>query len=186
MEFCPTWCWKLLYHKVVDHIQMWSKSDENKRHFLLTLASINENTNLMQRSYVFISPQSSTLHVSVVTSTHHQELQTCTIRYGIIDHGISPWMWSRLPTEFCASVVLARQCTVRVVVEFDTKSCIYVKKCSWGWVNLSPETCRADLKRSINEKVVASCWLFTSLYWPCAVTQMSSPIANIHGVLINP
>ena len=32
---------------------------------------------------VFISPQSSTLHVSGVTSTHHQELQSCTIRYGI-------------------------------------------------------------------------------------------------------
>ena len=34
------------------------------------------------------------------------------------------------------------------------KSCIYVKKCSWGWANLSPETCTADLKRLINEKVV--------------------------------
>jgi hypothetical protein len=32
------------------------------------------------------------------------------------------------------------------------------------WANLPPETCRADLKRLINEKVVASCWLFTSLY----------------------
>ena len=30
--------------------------------------------------------------------------------------------------------------------------------------NSSPETCRAELKRLINEKVVASCWLFTSLY----------------------
>jgi len=29
---------------------------------------------------------------------------------------------------------------------------------------LSPETCRAELKRLINEKAVASCWLFTSLY----------------------
>ena len=29
---------------------------------------------------------------------------------------------------------------------------------------MSPETCWADLKRLINEKVVASCWLFTSLY----------------------
>ena len=28
---------------------------------------------------------------------------------------------------------------------------------------MSPETCRADLKRLINEKVVASCWLFTLL-----------------------
>ena len=37
-----------------------------------------------------------------------------------------------------------------------------VKKCSWGWANLSPETCRAELKRLIYEKFVASCWLFTS------------------------
>jgi len=25
-----------------------------------------------------------------------------------------------------------------------------LKNCSWGWVSLSPETCRADLERSIN------------------------------------
>ena len=45
-----------------------------------------------------------------------------------------------------------------------------VKKCSWGCANLLPETCRADLKRSINEKVVASCWLLTSLImeWLCS------------------
>ena len=40
-----------------------------------------------------------------------------------------------------------------------------IKKCSWGWVNLAPETCRAELKRLINENVVASCWLFISLYF---------------------
>ena len=28
---------------------------------------------------------------------------------------------------------------------------------------MSPETYRAELKRLINEKVVASCWLFTSV-----------------------
>ena len=30
-------------------------------------------------------------------------------------------------------------------------------------VNLLPKTCRAELKRLINKKVVESCWLFTSL-----------------------
>ena len=30
---------------------------------------------------------------------------------------------------------------------------------------MSPKTCRAELKRLVNEKVVASCWLFTSLYY---------------------
>ena len=32
---------------------------------------------------------------------------------------------------------------------------------------MPPETCRAELKRLINEKVVASCWLFTSLLFYC-------------------
>jgi len=35
---------------------------------------------------------------------------------------------------------------------------------------LSPETCRAELKRLINEKVVTPCWLLTSVssfkLWP--------------------
>ena len=29
---------------------------------------------------------------------------------------------------------------------------------------MSPETCTADLKRLINENVVTSCWLFTSIW----------------------
>ena len=53
------------------------------------------------------------------------------------------------------------------------KAVYTVKTCSWGWANMPPETCWADLKRIINEKVVASCWLFTSLYWWCTVTQTS-------------
>jgi hypothetical protein len=31
-----------------------------------------------------------------------------------------------------------------------TRSCICSQKCSWGWANLTLETCKADLKRSIN------------------------------------
>ena len=49
-----------------------------------------------------------------------------------------------------------------------------VKKSSWGWANLSPETRRAELKRLIKEKFVASFWLLTSMYWWCTVTQTSS------------
>ena len=44
------------------------------------------------------------------------------------------------------------------------KAVYTVKKCSWEWANLWPESCWADLRRSINEKVVGSCWLFASLY----------------------
>ena len=51
------------------------------------------------------------------------------------------------------------------------KAVYAVKKGSWGWANLSPETCRAELKRLIYEKVVASCWLFTSLYQICTGIQ---------------
>ena len=38
---------------------------------------------------------------------------------------------------------------------------IQSKKSSWGWANLSPETCRAELKRLVKEKVVVSRWLLT-------------------------
>ena len=37
-----------------------------------------------------------------------------------------------------------------------------------------PKHVGVDLKRLIKEKVVASCWLFSSLYWWCTVTQTSS------------
>ena len=40
---------------------------------------------------------------------------------------------------------------------------IQLKNCSWGWANLSPETCRADFKKINKRNVVASCWLLTSL-----------------------
>ena len=57
------------------------------------------------------------------------------------------------------------QCTGRQQCRCIVQKAVYTaKKCSWEWANLSPETCNADLKRLINEKVVASCWLFTSLY----------------------
>jgi len=42
--------------------------------------------------------------------------------------------------------------------------CIYSQKCSWGWANLSPEICRAELKRLISEKVFTSYLLLTSWY----------------------
>ena len=34
------------------------------------------------------------------------------------------------------------------------KAVYTVKKCSWGWANLSPETCRANLKKLINERLL--------------------------------
>ena len=59
------------------------------------------------------------------------------------------------------------------------KAVYTVKKCSWGWASVSPETCRAELKRLIHEKVVASCWLCTSLYrfthLLCLLMRLQSP-----------
>ena len=79
---------------------------------------------------------------------------------------------------YSAFVTIHRSAAVSV---HCTKSYIYSQKCSWGWANLSPETCRADLKRLINEKFFASCWLLTSLCWWCAVTQTSTSI-KIHSL----
>ena len=45
-------------------------------------------------------------------------------------------------------------------------------------MNLSPETCWADFKRLINEKVVASCWLFTSSFPIQLDTFHNFPYAN--------
>ena len=61
-----------------------------------------------------------------------------------------------------------------------TQSCICSQKCSSGWANLSPETCRTDLKRLINEKVVASSWLLTSLN---LVLLFSASLWYFHSLL---
>ena len=58
---------------------------------------------------------------------------------------------------------------------FVPKAVYTDKNCSWGWNNLSPETCRADLKRLINEKVVASCWLFTAPKIHCPLQKTTRP-----------
>ena len=75
------------------------------------------------------------------------------------------WLYTQLlvqcadtATDRCHRGTGRQQC--RCIVP---KAVYTVKKFSWGWANLSPETCRADLKWLINEKVVASCWLLTSL-----------------------
>jgi hypothetical protein len=59
------------------------------------------------------------------------------------------------------------------------KAVYRVKKWSWGWANLLPETCRVDVKILMNEKVVASCYLLIWLYCSgihcrsCAVFDVS-------------
>ena len=52
------------------------------------------------------------------------------------------------------------------------KAVLTVKKCCWGWASLSPETYRADLKRSIN----GICWTLLVAY---IVVLMMHCLTNI-------
>ena len=55
------------------------------------------------------------------------------------------WLYIQLLVQ-CTDIAAGRQ-QYRCIAP---KAVYIVKKCSWGWAGLSPETCRADLKRSIN------------------------------------
>ena len=69
-----------------------------------------------------------------------------------------------LPTGATLEMELRSISTGRQQCRFIVPKAVHtVKKFSLGWANLSPETSRADLKRLINEKVVESFWLLTSL-----------------------
>ena len=124
---------------------------------LLQSLKINNDVNNQQdaTTFSFIKLIKSALHVSGDKFAHSQEL--------------SFWLYIQLLVQ-CTGTAADRchggncgtgwqQC--RCIVP---KAVYTVKNCAWGWANLSPETFRADLKRLINENVVASCWLFTSLY----------------------
>ena len=71
-----------------------------------------------------------------------------------------------------------------------TKSSVYSQKVLLRMVNLLPKTRRAELKRLINKKVVASCWLFTSSYWSmicnieCSLCRRVLQIPHIVKLLI--
>jgi hypothetical protein len=61
-------------------------------------------------------------------------------------------------------LVPSRPCHQSAAVSVHcTKSCVYRKKCSWGWAKLSPETCRVDLKGSISGICCLTCWSYQNL-----------------------
>ena len=96
--------------------------------------------------FLFIDLFKSALHDLGDKLAHHQEhFLTVYTAFGTMYRQccrpVPPWH---------RSAALSAHCT---------KSCIYSQKCSWGWTIFSPETCRFDLKRLINENLVASCWL---------------------------
>ena len=87
---------------------------------------------------------------------------------------IQPYMFRAtnspiLSSTFWLYIQLLVQCTETAADRCIIPKAVYtVKKCSWGWANLSPETCRAELKKINKVRVVEPCWLFTSL-WLCEV-----------------
>ena len=128
-------------------------------------AVINNDVNNQQyaTTFSFINFFNSALHVSGDKFAHPQE---------------------HFFTVYTALVTMRRHCCRTVhrsaaVSVHCNKSCIYSQKCSWWWANLSPETCRAELKRLINEK---GCCILLVIYivvlkW-CTVTQTSSSVIN--------
>ena len=85
------------------------------------------------------------------------------------------WLYIQLLVQWADTIADRQQC--RCIV---SKAVYTVKKCSWGWVNLSPETCRAELKRLINEK---SCCILLVIYIVvlkrCTVTQTSNSCIHL-------
>ena len=94
----------------------------------------------------FVHPQEHFLTVYTAFGTLHRLCCRPVVRF----------RWNISSNSTCATGRQQRRCIV-------PKAVYIVKKCSWGWANLSPEICWADLKRLIKEKVVVYCWLFTSL-----------------------
>jgi hypothetical protein len=91
--------------------------------------------------------------------------------------------WYKAPTLLPTSATVEMELTFHLNRGTGRQQCrcivpkaVYtVKKCSWGWANLSPETCRAELKRLKNGK---SCCILLVIYivvlkW-CTVTQTPS------------
>ena len=108
-------------------------------YYIINTASLNDVNNQQDATpFSFINLFKSAQHVSGDKFAHPQE---------------HLWLY----------IQLLVQCTASAADRCHGSDGTDVQKYSWGRANLSPETCWADLKRLINEKVVPSCWLFTSL-----------------------
>jgi len=103
-------------------------------------------TNKMQQ-IPFIDPFKSALHVSGDKLAHPQEQFWPYIQL------LVQWPCHRSPA-------ISVHCT---------KAVYTVKKCSWGWANLSPETCRADLNRSIKRSINGICCILVSYIIVCKI-----------------
>ena len=133
---------------------------------MLKYTTFNDVSNQQGATTVsFIDLFNSALHVSGDKFAHPQEHFLTVYTAFFTMHRLCCWL-----RRFHLNRCTGRQQYRRIV----PKAVYTVKKCSWGWANWSPETCRADLKRLINEKVFASCWLLTPLHYWCKVIQKSA------------
>jgi hypothetical protein len=84
------------------------------------------------------------LHVSVGTSTHHQD---CTQLY--LQH-----------------LVFVTPLLLLAAIVTNTRCCRYSCMCSWWWVEVPPKTCRA-VSRYNKLSNVASCWIYIGIFLRC-------------------
>ena len=63
-----------------------------------------------------------------------------------------------------------------------TKAVYTVKRCSWGWANLSAEKCWSDLKILINEKVYwfVGCLRHWIVFYQCTLNKTGCPIPRMN------
>jgi len=93
------------------------------------------------------------LHVSGVTSTHHQERKQLYLQHLVFVTQLL------LP----AAIAAGSSNGVR-----NTRCCRYSCMRSWWWVEVTPETCRAVFRYNKLCKT-ASCWIYNGLYSNCHV-----------------
>ena len=105
---------------------------------------------------------------------------------------IQPYMFraTNLPilrSTFWLYIQLLVQCTGRQQCRCIVPKVVYtVKKCSWGWANLSPETCTAELKKIKKRK---SCCILLVIYivvlkWYTVTQTLSIIIYSFYEAVI--
>ena len=80
------------------------------------------------------------------------------------------WLYTAFGTVQCTDIAADRQ----------QYRCI-VPRCSWKWASLSPETCTANLKRSIKRSINGICCILLVAYF---VVLMMHSLTNIKSIVV--
>ena len=120
--------------------------------------------------YSFIIFLQTALHVSGHNLIHHQEhIQNVITASGTGRTVFSTVRWrGRVGT---AVPTLTRQRKLANTVRAVPDAAIKVYVCSWWWVRVSPETCRAVCRNIIKLYIVASCWTIIDINRSCSITH---------------